>query len=209
MALNYKLNLNLSSEDTALLNSVNQRIMIAKPIGGGQPSTIWQDIDPMQNVQVDWEEFYYMYASDTQFANGAEINTISETKEAADGKTYPFENNVFQEPVDLDHIDLGTFAARNKMPVAKYPSLIFGISQEAQINQRQQDRKPICAVPVLPEQLIRMTPFTSVWVWVESQSKSNTIITQVNGNAAQVTFGGSKTVANLTFDHDKSMFIEN
>ena len=65
---------------------------------------------------------------------------------------------------------------------------------------------PISATSVLATQQITMTPFTNVYVWLQSTFRSETIITNVTGNSAKAQFGGGVNEISLTYNSAAGIF---
>ncbi|MNT20658.1 hypothetical protein D3C72_1559730 [compost metagenome] len=93
------------------------------------------------------------------------------------------------------------------MPYTQYPALTFGLSQSAMVSKKLAERKPISAQSVLSQQQIQMTPFTNVYVWLQSQFASETIITKIIGNNAVARFGGGVTDITLKYDPNRGIFV--
>ena len=52
-----------------------------------------------------------------------------------------------------------------------------------------------------------MTPFTTIYLWVQSQVQSNSVVTLVTSPMTKVTFGGSVTHISLAYDPQTGTFI--
>lgn len=207
---NYSLTLTIDPTDLNVIKAAGQRITLAKPVGSGDPNVVWLSIDPFQSTSVEWKEDYWIYASTTEVSQGAAINKLSEVTPgpALDAGYYPFTPaatfGVFQNDPSVNS---GTFAAVNNMPYNQYPALTFGLSQSAMVNKKPAERKPISAQLVPSQNRIQMTPFTTVYVWLQSQFASETIITKIIGNNAVARFGGGVTDITLKYDPNRGIFV--
>ena len=127
---------------------------------------------------------------------------------ALDAGYYPFTPaatfGVFQNDPGVNS---GTFAAVNNMPYAQYAALTFGLSQSAMVNKTLAERKPISAQLVPSQNQIQMTPFTTVYVWLQSQFASETIITKITSNTAITKFGGGVSDITLKYDPTRGVFL--
>lgn len=207
---NYSLTLNIAPDDLKNIKAAQQRITLAKPVGSGDPNVIWLSIDPFQSTTVEWTEDYWVFASTTAVAQGASITKLSEVTPgpALDAGYYPFTSAAVFNPFQKDaSIPGGTFAANNDMPNSQYPYLTFGLSQSALINKKPAERKPISAQTVLATQQIQMTPFTTIYIWLQSQFSSETIITKIIGHTAVAKFGGGVNSMTLKYDPDRGVFV--
>ncbi|MBN8884895.1 MAG: hypothetical protein J0I77_04205 [Rudaea sp.] len=204
----YRLQLLIDKEVLPIIKGAGQRITLAKPVNSSSPNVIWQSIDPFVSTEVQWDEQYGIYASTVQMTDGATITKMSETDiPAVDGAYYSFTSaTVFTGPFGGGSVPKGSYKANNDVPFSSYPALTFGLTQTALINQQPADRKPISATPVLATQSAMMTPFTNIYIWLQSTFKSETIITQITGNYSVAKFGGSVTDLVLKYDPNLGIF---
>lgn len=207
---NYTLTLNIDPNDLNYIKAAGQRLTLAKPVGSGDPNVVWLSIDPFPSTTIEWTEEYWIYASTTEVSQGASISKLSEVSPgpALDAGYYPFTSaatfGVYQK---TPAIPSGTYAANNEMPYNQYPTLTFGLSQSAMVSKKLAERKPISAQSVLSQQQIQMTPFTQVYVWLQSQFASETIITKIVGNSSVAKFGGGVFDITLKYDPDRGVFV--
>lgn len=205
----YRLQLVIDPKDLEIVRASQQRITLAKPVSAESPNVVWLSIDPFQSTEVQWEEEYGIYSSTTAILEGASITKLSETGiPAQDGASYSFSPGAtFNGPFSDGGISRGSYGAQNDMPYNQYPVLTFGLTQSALINQKPTERKPISATPVLATQFANMTPFTNVFVWLQSRFASETIITKITGHSTKAKFGGSVTDIKLKYDATLGMFV--
>ncbi len=52
-----------------------------------------------------------------------------------------------------------------------------------------------------------MTPYTTIYLWVQSEVESNTVLTVVTSPMTKVRFGGDATQFALDYDPTKGTFI--
>ena len=208
--MNYSLQLNIDPSDLDVIKNANQKITLMKRTAEGSANVIWLTIDPFQSNTVNWNEDYWIYASNTVYSEGATIRKLSETDPgpAQDGMLYTFANNNFSNPAKDPNVPSGTFAANNQVAYQQYPSLVFGLAQSAQVNELPVDRKPISARPVLATQQIEMTPYTIVDVFLQGKFQSETIVTNVSGSIASARFGGSVTEISMTYSPTVGVFVQ-
>ncbi|PKR54099.1 hypothetical protein [Thalassospira marina] len=208
--MDFTLTLNIDPKDLDVINGAQQKVALAKPVGNSAANVIWVAFDPFESNTIQWSEEYWIYASTASTGvNGEKITKLSEVQPgpAMTGSVYTFgQTATFGEPVKNPAIGSGTFAAQNDMPYDKYPSLTFGLSQTAMVNQKIQDRKPISATSVLATQQIQATPFTHVYIWLEGHFESSTIVTDVTGKQSVAKFGGSVTEIEMSYDGKSGLF---
>ena len=207
----YRLQLLIDPKDLPIVKTAGQRITLAKPVSAASPNVIWQSIDPFTSTEISWEEQYGIYCSTVAVSDGATITKMSETEiPAQDGSYYSFTPaTVFNGPMSggSPPVARGSYKAINDVPYSAYPVLTFGLTQTAMINQQPADRKPISATSVLATQSALMTPFTNIYVWLQSNFKSETIITQITGNHSVAKFGGAVDNITLKYDPNLGVFV--
>lgn len=205
--MDYTLQLMIDPADLEILKAAQQNIIIAKPVGGGSPNVAWLTIDPFSENTIMWEEVYGLYASNTSVQAGARIYKVGTVPLADDGKTYPFKaTNTFGLPSALPPVPNGTFAINNLNDNPLYPFLTFGLTQSATVGPVPVKNAPISAAVVPMMQSVALTPLTSVWVWLESNLMSGTVITQVTSKRSIATFGDGITTITLKYSRSKGYF---
>jgi hypothetical protein len=206
----YRLQILIDPRDLTIIRAAGMRITLARPVNSSSsPNVVWLSIDPFQSTQVQWTDDYGIYASTTAVVSGARIAKLSETTiPAASGASYSFANSAtFNGPFSSGNVPAGSYGVQNDMPFSSYPSLTFGLTQSALVNQQPVDRKPISATPVLAAQFALMTPFPNVYLWLQSQFSSETIITQISNRTTIARFSGNLTDITLKYDPTLGVFV--
>lgn len=204
----FVLNIEIDSQSLPLIRAAQERIILAKPVSDGSPNVVWQSFDPFGTNTVTWTEQFGLYASDTQVINGAAIRKMSEQLLAEQARYYTFTPGAtFEGPFVDPRVGQGQYAAQNAMPNSAYPQLTFGLTQSATINTQPAPGRPLNAVTVLPNRLVNFTPITRVYVWLESNLASSTVITKILSNVAIVTYTGPITKRDLVYDPETGGFV--
>ena len=207
----YTLDLAIDSVSLNTIKTAQLKITIAKPVGQSSPNVTWLVLDPFEGNKIEWEEQYGIYASPNPIIqNGAIISRLSETDiPATDGAYYAFSSSAtFTGPfTDAVAPASGSYKVVNNMPNTQYPALSFGLEQKASINTRGIDPSPLNAAIVLSQFSATFTPLTTVYVWLQAEFISGTVITDINGDAAVVTFGGTVIQKSLVFDPTRGSFV--
>lgn len=207
---NYTLNLNIDPETLRYVKAAQQRITLARTVSSSEPSVVWLTFDPFAANSIEWDEDFWLYASNTQLSAGASILKLSELTPgpATDGGYYPFTAAAtFNQFVKSSDIPLGSFAINNDMPPSSYPALTFGLSQNAQVNGQATLRKVISAQMTLANQTLLLTPSTKVYVWLQSQYSSEMAIGRIIGKYTVATFGGAVNEITMTYDPNRGIFV--
>jgi hypothetical protein len=204
----FTLNLEIDNQSLNAIRAAQERIILAKPVGGGSPNVIWQSFDPFGLNTVTWTQEYGLYASDARIVNGASILKISEQAPAEEAHYYSFTSGAsFEGPYTDARVGPGQYAADNAMPHALYPQLTFGLTQAAVVNTAEVKSQPLNAVSVLPNRFTVFTPITTVYVWLESNLVSSTVITQITSNHTIVRYSGVQYTRDLVYEPNTGVFV--
>ncbi len=200
----FTLNLNISQEDLPTLLQAGLNITLAKPVNG-QSNVAWQVFRPFPVNTVEWEETYGLYASNTLVNNGATITQISSQNPAMDNAVYPFTMaNVFG-PKSQPGSGEGTYSITNQNN--NQPTLTFGLTQGASVNNTATGFKPVNAQSVPYKLNGEFTPLTTIYAWVQANIVSETVVTQVTSVRTKVVFGGTVTTQTLVWDASRGAFV--
>lgn len=209
--MDYNLHLTIEEQDLRIMKMTGMNITLAKPVGRKSPNVRWQVFDPWESNDVSWEEKYGIYASplDT-YRSGATIRRLSGLEPPVqDGKTYKFqENNTFIQDEDPEHPDTGTYKILNESDEESYPVLTFGLTQEAIIHGKSSDNKFLNASLVMAHHQVLFTPITTVYVWLQADYTSGTVITSISSKATKVEYLGTCTTQSLIYDSSIGMFVQ-
>jgi hypothetical protein len=206
--MDFKLNLLIKEPDLRIITTSGLKITIAKPVGDGSPNVAWLVFDPFMANTVEWSEEYGLYASTSRIDQGAVITRISEKPpKVTDGESYVFgKSGTVFDPGD-DYCEDGSFRIKNLMGGPAYPSLTFGLTQTALINNNRIEAACINAA-VVPSKLdVIFKPLTRVFVWLQSSYCSGTVITTIMSTLAEAVFGGGVNENSLVYDSGKGHFI--
>jgi len=205
----YTLDLSIDANDLEIIETAGENIIVAKPVNSaaGTPNVAWLSITPLENNQIVWTENYAMYASTTQVQGGASIFQTSATVyPAEDGICYDLNSTgVFTSPVTSpESVPPGSYSTLNNYTVL--PAMTLGLTQSATTTSGNFTLSPLNAQSVPSNQQVIFTPFTTVWVWLESQISTGVVLTSVFSQVTVVTFGGSVTSQSLAYDPTHGQF---
>lgn len=186
-----------TNEQLQLLYATGTNIVVAKPTGGTVPNVAWQVYKPMQANTLSWEEKYGIYASTSQIKNGARLSQLSSVPEAIQNKLYTLESNsTISEPATGGAAD--SYALENKY--SEKLSMTVGLFQNANVNGTEIKGNAVSAAPVLLASTAIMTPYTTVYIWLQSSVKSNTVVTTVTSPMTSLKFGGGVNTISIAYD---------
>lgn len=206
----YTLDLTIDDDSLAILRGSQLKITLAKPVSESAPNVTWVVFDPWAANKVEWTEEFGIYAApETAYQNGATITRLSDKFTVEDAAYYTFDSSTtFKGPnTGTEAPGIGQYKVYNEMPNTLYPKLTFGLEQKASVNGGKIDPAPINAALVPAALNATFTPLTTVYVWLQAQYTSGTVITSINGDSTAVTFGGSVTTQALVYDPKTGRFI--
>src|SRR5579871_6686967 len=203
----YKLNTAFTQEDLTRFNTTGSNVVVAKPNAGGLPNVAWVVYKPLLGNTMTWEESYGIYASNSEVTNGAQLTQMSKTEfPAADGKIYSLTAAGFFGPPASGGTP-GSYTTVNEYDNLPKGYLTFGLFQDANVNGAAAIGNAVSAAPVPYRSTAVMTPCTTVYLWIQSQVKSNTVVTVVTSPMTEVRFGGSITEISLIYDAQTGKFV--
>lgn len=202
---NYSLNVAFTQQQLQTLYLTGSNVIIAKPTGGSRPNVAWQVFKPMQANTLSWTEDYGIYASTSQVTNGARLDQLSNVPVgAAMNKMYTLQPSaVITGPATGG--ESGSFALLNNYLTQDF--MTVGLYQDATVNGTEIMGNAISAVPVLKASTALMTPYTTVYIWLQSQVLSNTVVTMVTSPMTELRFGGEVDQLSIAYDSDSGKFL--
>ncbi|WP_291910128.1 hypothetical protein [Chitinophaga sp. CB10] len=201
----YTLNVGFTNDQLQVLYATGTNVVIAKPSGGGSPNVAWQVFKPLMANQLSWIEEYGIYASTSNITNGATLSQMSSIPVgAAMNKLYTLQDSgVITGPASGGQPS--SFALLNDFTTKPY--MTVGLYQDAKVNGVDILGNAISAVPVLLASTAVMTPYTTVYIWLQSQVKSNSVVTTVTSPMTQLQFGGGIDTISVAYDSNSGKFL--
>ncbi len=205
----FNLKIQFTNEQLGLLKMMGSNVIIAKPTGGDNPNVAWQVFSPLQHNTVGWEEKYGVYASTTQVTNGATLDQLSKVDVGAlMNKVYTLQDSgAMTGPTNGQGAAKDSFSLVNKYD--KKDFMTVGLYQDARVNGTEIAGNALSAAPVLLASTAIMTPYTTVYVWLQSKVVSNTVVTSVTSPMTELRFGGGVDEISVKYDRDTGFFINN
>lgn len=203
----FQLDTQFTDTDLQRFLASGSNVVVAKPSDGGDPNVAWLVYRPLINNTITWEEQYGIYASNAEIQNGAQLNQISQTEfPAQDGRRYTMgASGAFgsSQPGGTPN----AYTATNEYNNLPRGLLTFGLFQNANVNGDDAVGNAVSAAAVPFNSTAVMTPFTTVYLWIQSQVKSNTVVTTVTSPMTKATFGGSTPQISLKYDAQTGTFV--
>jgi len=204
----YTLRTAFTEDDLVRFNAAGSNVVVAKPNAGGAPNVAWVVYRPFVANTMTWVEQYGIYASNTELTTGgAQLTQMSKTEyPAADGKIYPLNAaGFFSAPSSGGNA--GSYTAQNGYNNLPKGYLTFGLYQNAVVNGTATNGNAVSAAAVQFNYTAEITPFTTIYLWLQSSVKSNSVVTTVTSPQTKVTFGGSVTEVSLAYDPMTGTFV--
>jgi hypothetical protein len=204
----YSLSTSFSEEDLRRFYTTGTNIVVAKPAAGGVPNVSWIVYRPLKENFISWEEQYGIYASNSDIVNGAYLSQISSTSiPAAIEKLYTLQpDGVLSPPGPGGQSD--SYAVVNEYNnLLEKGYMTIGLYQNANVDGQSITKNAVSAAQVVYKSTAVMTPYTTVYLWTQSQVKSNTVVTNVTSEMTKVTFGGGTSTVSLQYDSNTGTFI--
>jgi hypothetical protein len=196
-----------TEQDLQRFLASGSNVVVAKPTGGGSPNVAWVVYRPLLANTMTWEESYGIYASNTEIVNGALLTQMSQTPyPAVADATYSLNPAGFFGPPASGGVP-NSYSAENEYDNLPKGYLTMGLYQDASVNGVPVHGNAVSAAPVIYQSTAVMTPFTTVYLWIQSSVVSNTVVTTVTSPMTKVKFGGSVTDVALQYDASSGIFL--
>jgi hypothetical protein len=205
----FTLNTAFDQNSLNIFYQTGTNVVVAKPSSsGGTPNVAWVVFRPLPANSMTWQEQYGIYASTSSIQNGATLIQMSATSfPAGSGQMYTLSPaGVFTGPTSGGAANTYTASNQyNNLPSPGY--LTFGLYQNATVNNTSLIGNAVSAAPVMYQSTAVMTPYTTIYIWTQSQVQSNTVVTVVTSVTTQVTFGGTVSEVSLQYDPTTGGFV--
>ena len=200
----YDLTINLSQEQLEIIHEARANVVIGKAPVGERVNVAWLVFKPMQKNVLKWVNHYGVYASTCKISQGSEIIQRSSIG-AAMYRLYTLQaNGGFSSSVSGGSAD--TFTVYNNYTVKKV--MTIGLYQHANVNGDEVLGNAISAAPVMTGHTASITPNEHVYIWLQSNIKSNTVITKVTSRITPLFFSDAIRCISVTYNDESGMFTK-
>jgi hypothetical protein len=205
----YSVKTAFTQDDLTRFAAAGSNVVVAKPNAGGAPNVAWVVYRPLLQNTMSWEEKYGIYASSTDLTQGGALLTqMSKTDyPAIEARIYPLNVAGFFGASSPGGSPGSFYAQNNYNNLDQKGYLTFGLYQDALVNGTKASGNAVSAAVVNYNFMAEMTPFTTIYLWMQSQVTSNSVLTTVTSPQTSVTFGGSVTDVSLQYDAKTGTFV--
>jgi len=202
---NYQLDVAFTNEQLETLFATGSNVIIGKKSVAGLPNVAWQVFRPFQNNVISWEDEYGIYVSPVEIKNGEKLFQASTVNiGAVTGQLYTLEPSaVISGPISSGQ--QGAYALLNKYSYKSY--MTVGLFQNAVVNFTDGGKNCISANSVLLNSTAIMEPFTTVYIWIQANLVSNSIVTTITSVVTELKFDNSVTTLSVKYESSTGKFI--
>lgn len=208
--MKHQLLINFSEKALDTLGEQSKQIVLVKESKEAAPiakaSIVWFTTVPFQQVEISWEEEFYLYGSQTEFHGDAVIKKTSITGHTLeDGiKNYNFGPNAANfKSVDYNG-DRGTYYMKNLFPEGKFT--LFGLAQKISSGATTVIN-PINAVKSIYNDNLGFTPVERIRVFMQEDVEDSKVLTRVTSDPIVLDFTG-KEACSIEYNTASNHFVE-
>jgi hypothetical protein len=194
-----------TDDQLEVIHRTGTNVIVAKPSGGTAPNVAWQVFKPWEDNTLSWTEDYGIYASTASLEHGAELIQLSSIPSPAEsGLVYTLEpSGIISGPASGGTAD--SFTLVNKFLYKS--SVTVGLYQDAVLNGTEIIGNALSAAPVLLASTSVITPYTTVYIWLQSEVISNTVVTTVTSPMTRLKFGDGIDTISVKYDSLSGKFV--
>jgi len=203
----YNLSTAFTQQDLERFYASGTNIVVAKPTGGGTPNVAWIVYRPLIGNNLSWTDDFGIYASNVDVVNGATLTQMSATPyPAVAGQLY----TMSPTGAIIGPNSGGTpnaYAINNSYNNLPKGYLTMGLFQNATVDGSSVVGNAVSAAPVIYNSTATMIPYTTIYLWTQSQVVSNTVVTNVTSPMTQVRLSAEQPSAALVYDPATGTFL--
>ncbi len=204
----FSISMSFTDEDLKRFHTTGTNIVVAKPADGGAPNVAWNVYRPLEENAISWVESYGIYMSNTDITDGAVLTQMSTTHGAAvPDQLYSMSPSGSITGPQSSGGAPDSYTIINQYSNLPKGYLTTGLTQDATVNGTLITGNAVSAALVLFQSTAQMTPFTTVYLWTQSQVKSNTVVTNVTSTMTKVVLGGGVNSVALAYDASTGTFL--
>jgi hypothetical protein len=208
--MDFDLSIAFTNEQLQTLFATGTNVILAKPApGGNKPNVAWLVFRPLNANTVNWTEDYGIYASTQSAVSSGTLTKLSSVPlPAIAGKLYTLSPSGALTGPGTATDEPTSFSVLNQYGDGSTPPyMTVGLFQDATVNGTKILQNAISAAPVIYQSTAAITPFTTVYIWLASQVKGNSVVTSITSKMTELRFGGTITSLNIQFDSSTGTFI--
>jgi len=206
--MTFTLTMSFSATDLQNFKATGSNVVIAKPLTDGVVNVAWIVFSPFPTNHVSWEENYDIYGSNAEITDHTAllVNANNPGGFATAGTLYTMiPDGAITGPAAGG--TPGAFSILNHYSNLPKGHFTFGLRQAAMVNEAPHAATALSATAILLQSSAVLTPASVVYLWLQPNLKSNTVVTTVTGPQTQVTLTTANPSANLSYDPGSGTFL--
>ena len=202
----FTLNVSFTAEQLNAIYATGNNVILAKDTNANKTNVAWLVFKPFQKNTVQWEEQYGIYASSCEVNSGVTITSNAMAPfPAVTDKLYTLDaQGEITGPEDGGQAN--AYSIVNDFNAKPY--MTVGLYQDAMVNGTVQTGKYLNAIPLLFKSTAFMKPLEPIYIWLQSQITSGTIISTTTSPVTKLNFGGSVDQISVKYDSATGTFIQ-
>lgn len=204
------LNISFTTQALEILGGQDKSIVLVKESNEPSPistaSLAWFTTDPFQNVEISWEEDFYLYGSQTEFKADAIIKKTSATDNPLNDGNFLYQfgpSSATFTSVDYGG-SAGTYYMKNLYEKGKYT--LFGLAQKIS-DSTKTTVNPINAVKGIFQDNMAFTPVEKIRVFLQANVQDSKVLTSISSDPILLDFTG-KSNHNIRYDEKNNRFVQ-
>lgn len=201
----FQLNISFTSSQLSAIYATGNNVVLAKDTNANKTNVAWVVFKPFEQNKVQWEEKYGIYASSCDVNNGVVITTNAMSP-------FPAQTDKLYTLATQGKIigpDTGgqpkAYSIMNDYNIKPY--MTVGLYQDAVVNATLISAKYLNAIPLLFKSTATMEPLDPIYIWLQSQVTSGTIISTVTSPVTKLNFGGGVNDISVQYDSSTGTFV--
>lgn len=204
------LNIHFSNKALETLGVQKKKIVLVKESLEAAPEEnaviAWFTTTPFGDVKITWEEDFYLYGSQTEFAAGAVIEKTSSTDSKVLDQNYLYEFGPKASTFKREAYKgkAGTIYMKNRFEDGDFT--LFGLAQKISCG-KSNAINPINAVQGILNDNLAFTPVERIRVFLQANVQDSKVLTAITSDFIALDFTGEPN-RSITYDESKNVFVE-
>jgi hypothetical protein len=192
----YQLQIYIDPKFVLQFIQAGQQIVISKQVTPAGPSIAWLSFSPVQHNTVEWQDQYWVYASQNLIQPGATI--LEFANQSAVGQSAYGVTDFPAPTAPHSTLGVGMYEVVNQSS----QTLTLGLAQVASVNGTTLYPSPVCAAPVQPGEWINLTPSENIIVSLFTNTTNGTCLGPIVGPSISVPALANTNLQKISYQQD-------